>query len=108
MGVPVLLQCHYAGTREESVQKKVISKHGLISSLMSRIPEIENIPTVFKKQSNLRYRTWRGENLAVVPWQPGFSTQDPVLYPRSTTAPLVRCTPPPFQSGRRQPFSLQI
>jgi hypothetical protein len=34
MGVPVLLQCHYVGTRDEPLQKKVISKYDLISSPM--------------------------------------------------------------------------
>lgn len=45
MGVPVLLQRHYAGTGDEPLQKKVVSKYDLISS-----PMIQD--SVSKKDSN--------------------------------------------------------
>jgi hypothetical protein len=107
LGVPVLLQCHYAGTRDEPLQKKVISKYDLISSPMVQDSVSKKDSNGFPKAvasavSSMERRELSRCALAARVQHAGPSSATTIDY-----GVLHRCTPPPFQSGRRQPFSLQ-
>ena len=105
MGVPVLLQCHYVGTRDEPLQKKVISKYDLISSPMIQDSVNRKDSNGFQKAvasavSSMERRELSRCALAARVQHAGHSSATTIDY-------CTGALPKPFQSGRRQPFSLQ-